>query len=100
MTDLSFPPWEQTDDEQSVSDHAEFVDCEAVIQSLASKMSSNVIGREYSVSKQWGKVLRAKVVMSQAGLSATTLVTCWSRAKSGVEMMVKVAECGPQQLGC
>ena len=100
MTDLSFPPWEPGADEQSTVARAGFAVCEAAVEALASKAGSTVLDSELSVSKQWGNVLRAKVVIARAGLSATTQVTCWSEPKSGVQMVARVLDCGAQLSGC
>lgn len=99
MEHWSFPPSTATGDEKNVSDHAGFDNCEAAIQAFAFEAKAQITDRKYSVSKQWGKVLRAKVLIARHGLSATTLVTCWTGSGPGVQLVADFQGCGPQQ-GC
>jgi hypothetical protein len=100
MTGFSYPPWNVAGDETSVSDSPAFSRCEQAIGAFASRGGGKVMERKYSVSKKWGKVLRAKVGFARGSFVATTLVTCWSGAGPGVQMAVEVEGCGPQQAGC
>jgi hypothetical protein len=94
------PPWSGTADETSVSDPTTFSDCEQAMQAFASRAQGEITERRYSISKQWGRVLRAKVGFGRGNVAATTLVTCWSGAGAGVQMAVEVDGCGPLQAGC
>jgi len=98
--DLFHPPWEPASDEVSVSDGAGFSGCDAVIRALAEKADSNPRDTQYSLSKQWGKVVRTKLTIAHGGLSATTLVVCWSSPDGKVQMVAQLEDCGAQLSGC
>jgi len=63
MDDLPFAPSRPTADEQAVSDHAGFQDCETVMAIFADRAGAGLEDRTYTVSKHWGKVLRARAIM-------------------------------------
>jgi hypothetical protein len=92
MNDLSVPPWSADSDENIVSGSAVFGDCEQAVQAFASQANGQVTERKYSISKKWGNVLRAKVVVTFEGSSRATLVNCWSGSGPGVEIFVKMAD--------
>jgi hypothetical protein len=100
MDGFSYPPWNGTGDETSVSDLTSFADCEKAVETFVSRGGGKIMQQKYSVSKQWGRVLRAKVGFASGGVAGTTLVTCWSGAGPGVQMAVEIEGCGPQQAGC
>src|SRR5580698_9934256 len=99
MDEFPHPPWNTMAGETSVSDAAEFRDCERAIDAFASRGKGVITERRYSVSRDWGRVLRAKVAFAQAGFDATMLVTCWTGEGPGVRIAVEVGNCGPQQAG-
>ena len=94
------PPWNAITEETSVSDSVEFSQCERAIDVFASRGKGVINERRYSVSKDWGRILRAKVAFAEAGFDATMLVTCWTGEGPGVRIAVEVGNCGPQQAGC
>jgi hypothetical protein len=100
MDNFPHPPWTATADETSVSDPTAFSVCEQAIEAFASRADGKVTERRYSISQQWGRVLRAKVGFARANSAGAVLVTCWSGAGPGVQMAVEVDGCGPQQAGC
>ena len=100
MDNFPHPPWNATPDETRVSDPTEFNACKQAIEAFASRAEGKISERTYSVSKQWGRVLRAKVGFSRGGSAVMTLVTCWTGAGPGVQMAVEVDGCGPQLAGC
>jgi hypothetical protein len=101
MDSFTYPHWDAISDETAVSDTRTFSDCEQAVAAFASRAGGSIVDRKYSVSDQWGRVLRANVGLShRAGFAATTLVTCWSGAGPGVRMAVEIEGCGPQQPGC
>jgi hypothetical protein len=100
MEDYAYPPWATAGDEQDVPTHDGFTECETLIQMLASKIAGNIVDRKYSSSKEWGKILRAKLLTGGHGLSVASRVTCWTGSGPGVQIMVDVEGCGPQQAGC
>ena len=100
MDNFPHPPWNASGDETSVSDPTTFRPCEQAIEAFASRAAGRITERRYSVSKQWGRVLRAKVSFARANSAVTVLVTCWSGDGPGVQMAVEVDGCGPQQAGC
>jgi len=100
MDSFSYPPWNAGASETTVSDPTSFGDCEQAIDAFASRGRGRILERRYSVSRTWGKVLRAKVGFAHGGFAGTTHVTCWSGVGPGVQMAVEVDGCGPQQAGC
>ena len=100
MDNFPHPPWIATPHETSVSDPTTFGACEQALGAFASRAGGKITERRYSVSKQWGQVLRAKVGFARGNHAVKTLVTCWSGAGPGVQMAVEVDGCGPQQAGC
>jgi hypothetical protein len=100
MDHFPHPPWIATRDETSVADPAKFSDCEQAIDAFASRAPGHISDRRYSLSKEWGRILRAKVGVAHAGMGGTLLVTCWTGAGPGVSIAIEVDGCGPQQAGC
>lgn len=100
MPDLPSPPWEPASDETPVADSAAFSDCDAVIQALAEKVGSKAPETTYTLSKQWGKIARTKIVIAHGGLSASSHVVCWSGPDGGVQMVAQLEDCGAQPSGC
>jgi hypothetical protein len=100
MEEFKYPDWPATSGESDVSDHNEFKECEAAIQLLSSKSNSNISDKRYSYSNQWGRILRAKILTGEHGLSVVSRVTCWTGSGKGVQLAVEVEGCGPQQAGC
>ena len=90
MDDLSAPPWDVANDETIVADSSIFSQCDDVLKTFVSQAKGLIKSRTYSISKQWGSVLRAKAELPFAGVTTTTLITCWSKSGSGVEIVVKV----------
>jgi hypothetical protein len=93
--DYSCPPWSAGSDETAAADPTEFSACRAAITTLAAALNGTLTGLTYSQSKQWGKVVRAKIAYQHAGLEGTFLVTSWSEPGSNVQTAVKVEGCGP-----
>jgi len=89
-----------TSDEVSTSDPKMFGACEQAMDAFARRGGGTITERKYSISKEWGRVLRAKVSFARNGVAGTMLVTCWTGAGPGVQMAVEVEGCGPQQAGC
>ena len=87
MDSSMFPPTTAGAAEKIVSDGAAFGACEEALQAFASRASGTVTDRQYSVSPQWGNVLRAKVSLG-GGVASAIPVVCWSRPGQGVEMVV------------
>jgi hypothetical protein len=100
MEDFQHPEWDATSNETTVSDPKAFRDCEQALSALASHGDGAIVERRYSLSKQWGRVMRAKVNVAHNGVAGTLLATAWSGAGPGVHMAVEVEGCGPQQAGC
>ena len=98
MDSFPHPPWNAVSGETSASDLTEFSQCEQAVSAFSSQAKGKITERRYSVSKQWGKVLRAKVEFAHGNLAGTALVTSWSDSGSGVKIAVEVEGCG--QVGC
>ena len=100
MDGFSYPPWSGSGDETIVSTSTSFADCEKAIEAFVSRGGGRIVQQKYSISKKWGRVLRAKVGFARGGFAGTTLVTCWSGLGPGVQMAAEIEGCGPQQAGC
>jgi hypothetical protein len=100
MDNFPHPPWNADSGEVSSSDKAAFSQCEQAMSALASRAGGKITEERYSISRKWGRVLRAKVGFAHANIVGSTLVTCWSDTGSGVKMAVEMDDCGPQQAGC
>ncbi|HTX50859.1 MAG TPA: hypothetical protein VME40_15885 [Caulobacteraceae bacterium] len=87
--DDQFPPWKPDSSESVASDQSSFHDCDQVVSGFASKMNGAATSRQYTTSKQWGDVLRAKVVSPSDANGAGTLITCWSCSGANAEFVVQ-----------
>src|SRR5579862_2854916 len=100
MESYSCPPWKAGADESEVAASAAFSRCEQALEAFTSRASGKISEQQYSISKTWGKVLRAKVTFSHGGYAGSALVICWSSDGPGVQMSVEIEGCGSQQAGC
>jgi hypothetical protein len=100
VTHFEYPPWKAAADEASVTDNATFIRCDQAINAFASQGNGKILGQTYSISKKWGRVVRARVGFSHAGSTGAALVTCWSGAGPGVQMAVEIEDCASQSAGC
>ena len=89
MQDLPIPPWEPTKDETKVSGDKTFEDCEEVLSAVFAGSKNQVIQRGYYLSKEWGKVLRAKILESGGRVPVTMLATCWFGLGADVEIALR-----------
>jgi hypothetical protein len=87
---MAAPAWEMADGETPFPPGVTFSVCDNVIASLASKAQEKVVERKYSMSRRWGKILRAKLA-ERSDASFVTLITCWG-SDSGIEIAAKVAD--------
>jgi len=87
MDHPNFPPMSATADEKIASDHTAFRNCEEAVQAFATQGKGQVTDRQYSVSPEWGNVLRAKVALG-AGLASAIPVVCWSKPGQDAELVV------------
>lgn len=86
MDDLDPAPSNPEPDEQVVTDHAGFDECEATIAMLAEKMGDEIHRRAYTVSKRWGKVLRVRMVKPGESSTGAPILTCWTGSGPGVHV--------------
>lgn len=100
MDNFPHPPWDVTSNETTLSDPATFRDCEQALDLFASHGGGTIVERRYSLSKQWGRVMRAKVNFAASGLAGTLHTVAWCGAGAGVQVAIEVEGCGPQQAGC
>jgi len=84
------PSWSPTADEKAVLDRSIFHHCEITLNAYAERINGKISNETYTLSKEWGKILRAKVAWNLRGRSATSLVTCWSASEPGVEIFIKI----------
>ena len=92
MNRVAFPPSPPAADERIVADSAAFEPCEAALQSLVLRAGYVVTERQYSVSPDWGQVLRAKVDIAGGAISAPVIV--WLKEGEGVGLFVDM---GPER---
>jgi hypothetical protein len=78
MDQYSFPPWKPSNDDIRSSDSARFSECEKVIETFCSRINGDVTEQTYSISEQWGAIVRAKIAFETDGSPGTALLTCWS----------------------
>jgi hypothetical protein len=90
MDSWEFPPWSPAADETVALDLSTFRNCEAAVQAVASRGNGQISDELYTVSSEWGEILRAKVTFVLQDLPTTSLVTCWSAAEPHVQMFVKI----------
>jgi hypothetical protein len=90
LDNIEYPPWSIAASEQITSDHAGFEACEAAIAAMASRSGGGISNEVFSVSPQWGRVLRAKIGAAPQ-LPSILQVICWSNPGPEVDMVVKVA---------
>ncbi len=80
------PPALVAADERSVVDGAAFGACDKALEAFVARGGVTVTSRQYSISPQWGNVLRAKVAFRDGSVDYP--VTCWSKPGEGAEMWV------------
>ena len=93
MDNLDAPTWRPATNEEIVSNQTEFANCDSAIAAVASRSGGTIADRVYTLSPQWGRVLRASIG-GGARLPGTLLVICWSQAGPEVDMVVKVDDGG------
>jgi hypothetical protein len=94
------PQWRVPPDETIVSSPAGFSPCRKMIGLLTARMDAEIIERVCSHSKQWGKIIRAKIAFKSEGRLCTALVTCWSSTDSGMRIFVKLDGCCGNGAAC
>jgi hypothetical protein len=90
MESFDIPPWSPAVEETVALDHSAFRNCEDVLRAVVSRGDGNISNETYTLSKQWGKILRAKVTSTFRGAPTSSLVMCWSASDPGVEIWIKV----------
>ena len=89
MDDYSCPPWSLAPGETVSPDTSEFATCIEAIEAFSSRMGGTITKQVCSFSKQWGRVVRAKIDDGSAG---ALLVTCWSLSGS-LKIFVQLEGC-------
>jgi hypothetical protein len=95
LADMAAPPWTPSANEQITRDHAGFDPCEQLVTMLAPRGVSKVAGATYTISRRWGKILRAKILSGSGDVSTTTLVTCWIDPNGHAWIVVKMDDGKP-----
>ena len=86
-----YPPWRAAVDETISHDPAEFGPCLNGIRVFAEKTGGQVADQLLTVSKQWGEIVRAKVVTPEpSGPPTTWRVICWAGPGPGVSICVEL----------
>jgi hypothetical protein len=86
MDDLGLAPSKPGPDEVVVTDHAGFDECETTIALLADQGAYQVKRRTYTVSRRWGRVLRARMVKAGESSLGAPILTCWTGSGAGVQV--------------
>ena len=86
--DELWPPSSPSQDEKVVLDRSAFRDCKEAVQAFASRHGGKMENETYTVSKEWGKVLRAKITSMFQGSPVASLVICWSGAGPKLRIVV------------
>jgi hypothetical protein len=84
MDNYSFPPPDPAPDEIVSPYSSRFGACEQVIGMFSSRVNGAITEQAYSLSEQWGAIIRAKITFERDGSPATALLTCWSGSGSDV----------------
>ena len=90
--DMGLAPSKPGEDERIVADHWGFHECEAVTALFAIMTGGRLTGRTYTISKRWGRVLRARMHMPGEGSTPAPILTCWG---SGPAVGISVDFYGP-----
>jgi hypothetical protein len=94
MDGYSFPPWKPAPGEVVQSSPAGFGPGEQVVAAFCSRINGTLIEKTRSVSKQWGKIVRAKIALEHQESPTTALLTCWARTNSDVRFDLAFDCCG------
>ena len=85
------PPWRPAADEMISSNAVEFGACLDAVGAFASKTGGQIVDESFSFSKQWGKIVRAKVVTPERDSRPTACrVICWEDAEPGVNIYLEL----------
>jgi hypothetical protein len=87
-----FPPPSPAADEEVVPHGPAFAVCDEVLHSLTQRGGGVIEDRQYSVSAQWGHLVRAR--LKSAGGSSDFPVACWSKPGEGAQIWIDAQ--GPQ----
>jgi hypothetical protein len=89
VDNLDAPTWRPAANEEVTSDPTGFANCESAIAAVASRSGGTIANRVYSLSPDWGRVLRASISAAPRLPSALQII-CWSQPGPEVDMVVKV----------
>jgi hypothetical protein len=87
------PPRTAAAEEKIVSDGPAFWACDATVLVLAVVGGEAVTDRRYSVGREWGHVLRAKVRFRNDSRTAAPVV-CWSKPGEKAQLWVDMSDPG------
>jgi hypothetical protein len=82
------PSWTSSPDETPSKDPAGFSPCLRVIDTLASRMGGTVAAQSLTTSKQWGKIVRARIADNSAASTGSLPVMCWQNPDASVQILV------------
>jgi hypothetical protein len=88
VDDLRFAPSKPDPDEQVATDHSGFDKCEAAMALLTDRPGTRIANRTYTISKRWGKVLRARAITIDEGASVAPVVVCWTGSGPGAHIFL------------
>jgi hypothetical protein len=87
---LPFPPWNASPDETRVFEPDGFASFDEVLQTLVASGDGRIIELRYWISKDWGRILRAKIIL--ADNPTTHLVNCWYAPDSEVAIATTIED--------
>ena len=93
MNDFEYPPWTIGPGETPVSFGPGFSACRKAIVEMEVGLKGHITEQTCSMSKEWGNIVRAKILFAHNGSTSNLLLTCWSRPGPGVSLMTMVDCC-------
>lgn len=88
MTVFEHPPWNAASGETSAVNPLEFNACQQVINAFSDKLNGKICEHSYSLSRRWGKIVRAKIAHEDGQSTGTMSVICWSNPRVQIAVMV------------
>jgi hypothetical protein len=93
MEGLQSPPCNMEPDETISAESGAFSDCLKPISALAARTNGRVTEQTFSLSPQWGKVVRAKIVSDHEGSPTTACVISWCASDGSLKIALTIDGC-------
>jgi hypothetical protein len=88
-----FPPWKRAQDETIPLSSAGFRNYDKFVEAYSLTIHGSLTQKSYSLSKEWGRILRAKIAFEFASSPGTALLTCWARSGSDIRFDLTLECC-------